>query len=47
MATRHVDVRGGADALNRLIAVLFDGISLAWPIPRAPTPTSCSPSSRT
>jgi AcrR family transcriptional regulator len=30
MATRHVDLPGGADALNRLIAVLFDGISLAW-----------------
>ncbi len=30
MATRHLDVPGGADALNRLIAVLFDGITLAW-----------------
>lgn len=30
MATRRLDVPGGADALNRLIAVLFDGISLAW-----------------
>jgi hypothetical protein len=30
MDTGHVDVPGGADALNRLIAVLFDGITLAW-----------------
>jgi hypothetical protein len=30
LQTRHVDVPGGAEALTRLLAVLFDGISLAW-----------------
>jgi AcrR family transcriptional regulator len=28
--TRHSDLPGGSDALMRLMAVLFDGITLAW-----------------
>lgn len=30
MAGRRVDLPGGPDALNHLIAVLFDGLTLAW-----------------
>jgi len=30
MADRRVDLPGGPDALNQLIAVLFDGLALAW-----------------
>ena len=30
MRTRHSDLPGGSDALMRLMAVLFDGITLAW-----------------
>jgi hypothetical protein len=30
MAGRRVDLPGGPDALNHLIAVLFDGLELAW-----------------
>jgi AcrR family transcriptional regulator len=30
MAGRRVDLPGGPDALNQLIAVLFDGLVLAW-----------------
>jgi len=30
MAGRRVDLPGGSDALNHLIAVLFEGLALAW-----------------
>ncbi len=30
MEKRHSDLPGGSDALMRLVAVLFDGITLAW-----------------
>jgi AcrR family transcriptional regulator len=30
LAVRQLDLPGGPDALTRLIAVLFDGITLAW-----------------
>jgi AcrR family transcriptional regulator len=30
LAARHIEVPGGAEALGRLISVLFDGMVLAW-----------------
>jgi hypothetical protein len=45
MAGRRVDLPEGPDALNHLIAVLFDGLALAWLAdPDRTDPTKCSPS---
>jgi hypothetical protein len=44
MAGRRVDLPEGPDALNHLIAVLFDGLALAWLAdPDRTDPTKCSP----